>query len=649
MTPGGAGGGRSGDGAAQPGGATNDSGSASASGGVGGVGESGGNPSGAGGRAGGEAMASAGSAGTAGAGASEGCTLYAAPNGSGGECTAQSPCSLFGARDKVRTLNANMTADIEVCLEGGTYELDETFALSESDSVHDSGTNGFDVVYRARHAEQRPLLSGGRAITGFQLHDAGKNIWRAPTAGLSARQLFVNDVRAIRARSKTDYGMVKNDHGFTANTSELAGFKQKTRIELSGELDWRHYRCPVESIDGTNVRLQDPCWSLSQDIKSGWWNFKKVSWVENAYELLDDDGEFYFDEQAELLFYRPRQGEDMATARVIVPVLETLLHARGTLVKPLRNIVFRGIAFAHATWNGSNGSLGYTSRQSGFLHRKLGQYYDSGFYVMPSNLVFEVVENMRFEDNVVRNLGGSGLDIFRASRNNALIGNRFQDISGRAITLGHIDDVDAPDTEVIKGNVIRNNAVFDTGVEYRDCAIIFIGYTEDTLVEHNWLRNGPYTGISLGWGWDSHPDSSAGNNIIRWNRIEDFMRFTFDGSGVYALGVQRGSSVDHNYIYRGLPRGEGIFPDVGASYMFWEWNVIEDVGYQWIHDWSARAHHNTIRHNITNQPNFEHKGGDAKMDVFEDNIVISGDDWPAEALAIKARAGLEPEFAHVAE
>jgi len=443
-------------------------------------------------------------------------------------------------------------------------------------------------------------------------------------------------------------GLTRNDLGFKANTSALASYKNPTRIELAGELDWRHYRCPVQSVSGDQVILQEPCWQLSQDTNGGWWAFKEISWVENAYELLDEEGEFYLDEGEGQLFYKPRQGEDLATVAVVAPVLETLVRGQGTVGSPLRNIVFRGLTFAHGTWHEPSTGVGYTSWQSGFLHRTKGQYYDSGFFVMPSNLVFETVSSLRFEGNVFEHLGASGLDLFHASRDNVIVGNRFEDITGRALTLGHIDDYNVPEAEVIKNNVIRNNYIAHSGVEYRDCSIVFIGYTQGTLLEHNWLRYGPYIGVSLGWGWASHPDSTAGDNIIRWNRIEDFMQHTFDGSGVYALGVQRNSSVDHNYIYRGLPRGEGIFPDQGAAYMAWEWNVIEDVGYQWIHDWSAQAHHNSIQHNITNQPNFEHSGGADKHDIFEHNVVVTDGNWPSEAGEIKAKAGLEPEYAHLA-
>ena len=42
-----------------------------------------------------------------------------------------------------------------------------------------------------------------------------------------------------------------------------------------------------------------------------------VTWIENAYELLDEPGEWYLDRSRHELFYRPRPGEDLATARVV--------------------------------------------------------------------------------------------------------------------------------------------------------------------------------------------------------------------------------------------------------------------------------------------------------------------------------------------
>jgi hypothetical protein len=580
----------------------------------------------------------------------DGCHVYAASGGSGAACSADAACSLEGARDKARTLNANMNEDLVVCLGGGRYELSQTFTLTGMDS----GSNGFKVIYRPLTGAT-PVLSGGQRITNFEVADAARGIYRASVpSGIRSRQLWVNGQRAQRARSADNMGLYFSSdaatvRGFTDDNSRMVGFANQNRIELVGTLDWRAYRCPVESITGTAVRLQDPCWQLSQDIGDrGWWNFKEVIWVENAYELLDEPGEFYLDETALLLYYKPRAGEDLTTAEVIVPVLERLMHGQGSAASKLRDVEIRGLTFAHGTWYDASSARGYTSWQAGFLHRNLNEYYDTNFFPVPSNIEFENIENVRFERNHFLHLGAGAVHIHSNSQNIEFIGNRIEDVSGRGLTIGDIDDVHLPEEQWLKQYSINNNYIARIGVEYHDSVAIFLGYTQDAVVEHNWVRYTPYTGISLGWGWTVRQDQSiARDNIIRYNRVEDFMSMTFDGSGVYALGIQPGSSVDHNYIVRGLPRGEGIFPDQGAAYMDWVWNVIDDVGYEWLHDWSDDAHHNNISNNFTNQPNLTYNGGKA-FDTFENNLVIEGNDWPDAARQIMAEAGLEPAYADLA-
>ena len=55
-----------------------------------------------------------------------------------------------------------------------------------------------------------------------------------------------------------------------------------------------------------------------------------ISWVENAYELLGAPGQFYVDRSAGEVYYVPRSGEDLSTADVELPVLETLVSLSGT-------------------------------------------------------------------------------------------------------------------------------------------------------------------------------------------------------------------------------------------------------------------------------------------------------------------------------
>lgn len=73
-------------------------------------------------------------------------------------------------------------------------------------------------------------------------------------------------------------------------------------------------------------------------------------YLTNAKELLDSEGEWYLDAKASKLYYIPRKGENMNTAEVIVPAVETLLKVEGTPDNPVKDVTFEGITFSYATW-----------------------------------------------------------------------------------------------------------------------------------------------------------------------------------------------------------------------------------------------------------------------------------------------------------
>src|SRR5580693_2698679 len=128
-------------------------------------------------------------------------SIYVAPSGDDANSgTSSHPLkTLEQARDRVRALIPFATGDITVYLQGGVYRLSRPLLLGEPDS----GANGHRVIYAAAPGQQ-PIISGGAAVTGWKLVDAGKNLWMASApAGLqNTRQLFVNGVRATRASGR---------------------------------------------------------------------------------------------------------------------------------------------------------------------------------------------------------------------------------------------------------------------------------------------------------------------------------------------------------------------------------------------------------------------------------------------------------------
>ena len=157
---------------------------------------------GGGGTAGG---GSGGSSGSTGGGAGSGATggvgdgaVYVAPNGddSNPGTLGQPVRTLAKARDLARPRLASMTADLAVYLRAGTYPASSTVTFSNADS----GQNGHYVKYLAYPGE-RPLITGGQPIKGWTVHDAAQNIYSVSGMTARFRQIYVNGVKAVRARS----------------------------------------------------------------------------------------------------------------------------------------------------------------------------------------------------------------------------------------------------------------------------------------------------------------------------------------------------------------------------------------------------------------------------------------------------------------
>ena len=159
--------------------------------------------------------------------AAQAITYYVSPTGSdsnSGSDRNHPFATINHARQVVATINRKMTSNIVVYLLRGTYHESLTFGPK------DSGTNGHNIIYKA-YPGQSPVLSGGKKITGWKLHDSSKNIWQASIpAGFNTRQLYINGVRAHRARgSALPEGSTQTATGYVLpNTSpSQSAFSQR--------------------------------------------------------------------------------------------------------------------------------------------------------------------------------------------------------------------------------------------------------------------------------------------------------------------------------------------------------------------------------------------------------------------------------------
>src|SRR5262249_55750017 len=134
-------------------------------------------------------------------------------------------------------------------------------------------------------------------------------------------------------------------------------------------------------------------------------------WIENAYELLDQPGEWYLDLTMHLISYIPRPGENLATSRVVAGGLESVMRGDGTLDAPVHDIEFDGLTFAYTTWLAPNTRDGFSEEQANQYiagldaGRTQGQCLpglpstcpDHGFFKPPAAVWFRAARHVTFE------------------------------------------------------------------------------------------------------------------------------------------------------------------------------------------------------------------------------------------------------------
>ena len=570
-------------------------------------------------------------------------TLYVAPDGSGSNFSETQPGNLYAARNYIRTIDADMSGDIVVYLYGGVYHLTNSFQLQENATNHDSGTGGFDIIYEA-YPGSVPIISGGTVVTNWSLSNAASNIWRAYVGmNVNSRQLYVNGVHAIRARGPLNPGgFTLTSTGFATINAVMQNWGNITNIELVQRNDWKQLRCPIASINGTNIIMQTPAWNYIAPTPTPGppWNgggvisMTGVTWVENAYELLTSPGMWYLNQTTGYLYYIPRPGENLTNGSVDLPVLEKLIDAQGgSPATPIHNIIFSGVTFEYGTWLLPSTSAGYADNQAGILWSG-----PTNSIKTMGNVSFQTASNIQLTNNVFEHLGGAAIDFGGGAHNNIIIGNHIEDVSSDGILLGEVTDFAVTATNrMTDGNVVEDNYIRRIGEDYDDAVGFWGGYARNTLIEHNDIDNISYSGISLGWGWGTY--SYAANNQIFGNYVGRVMETLFDGGSCYTMSAQSNSLENCNYYKES--GGQGVYWDEGTAYYTGASNVIDNCANDWVWMWTSSIHNNTATNNFSNVGQFNNNGIAC---VVTNTTYVNGNDWPPAAQSIIQNAGLDPGF-----
>ena len=497
------------------------------------------------------------------------------------------------AREWRRLNRPEVSGGIYIRLEEGVYAQRNSLFLRPEDS----GTPDSPTVICAVDGAH-PVISGGVAVTGWKRgcnHPAvpeklKQKIWsaEAPLIGnrrVETRQMWVNGHKVQRAAQFPDGGlerMIDFNPEEQTITIPVSQSVNPERLQNAGQLEmivhqrWAIAILRVKSIDAKDgqavVRFHEPESHLEfahpwpQPVIGGEKGNSSFC-LTNALELLDQPGEWFQEYPSGTIYYYPQADENMETAEVIIPALETLVTIDGTLSRPVKHIQFNGITFAHTSWMRPS-YQGHVTLQGGFplldayklqepgLPEK-AELENQAWITRPETAIrVRGAEHIDFKHCTFRHLSSTGLDYEWAVTASSVEDCQFTDIGGTALLVGafpdggfetHIPFIPADVRELCSHITIRNNIISNVTNEDWGCVGIGTGYVRNMDISHNEVCHLNYSGICVGWGWTSL-ESGMCNNRIEANYVHHFARRLYDAGGLYTLSNQPGSVMRNNRI-----------------------------------------------------------------------------------------------------
>ena len=497
------------------------------------------------------------------------------------------------AREWRRLNRPEVAGGIYIRLEEGVYAQRNSLFLRPEDS----GTPDSPTVICAVDGAH-PVISGGVAVTGWKRgcnHPAipeklKQKIWsaEAPLIGnrrVETRQMWVNGHKVQRAAQFPD-GELERMIDFNPEeqtiTIPVSQSVNPNRLQNAGQLEmivhqrWAIAILRVKSIDAKDgqavVRFHEPESHLEfahpwpQPVIGGEKGNSSFC-LTNALELLDQPGEWFQEYPSGTIYYYPQAGENMETAEVIIPALETLVTIDGTLSRPVKHIQFNGITFAHTSWMRPS-FQGHVTLQGGFplldayklqepgLPEK-AELENQAWITRPETAIrVRGAEHIDFKHCTFRHLSSTGLDYEWAVTASSVEDCQFTDIGGTALLVGafpdggfetHVPFIPVDVRELCSHITIRNNFISNVTNEDWGCVGIGAGYVRNMDISHNEVCHLNYSGICVGWGWTSL-ESGMCNNRIEANYVHHFARRLYDAGGLYTLSNQPGSVMRNNRI-----------------------------------------------------------------------------------------------------
>lgn len=551
-----------------------------------------------------------------------------------------------------------------VLMEPGTYYLDSTLVITP-ELANGNGA----VVIMPAHPGDDVTLSGGQPV---------KVKWRRWKNGIykaklelpySFDQLYINDRQQVRARYPNYDSSAQYYNGSAADAISPERVKtwkhpQGGYVHALHKGEWGGYHYRITGVH--------PDYSLQ--LEGGYQNNRQMGmhasrrFVENIFEELDTAREWYYDQPAKTLYYKPAPGVRLSRATVVVSRLPQAITLKGSANNPVRNVTIAGLRLAHTA------PTFMDTREP--LLRSDWTIYRGGA------ILLDGTEHCTIRDCEFDHNGGNAVFVSNYNRHAAITGCHIHDAGGSGICfvgnpdavrsplfeynesqpLAAIDTVRGPKTNHYPDScTVYNNLIYRIGTIEKQTAGIQLSMAMNISVLHNTIYDVPRAGINVSegtfgghdiayndvfntvletgdhgafnsWGRDRywHPDRGAMNDLTEAHPeliLQDAIyttrlhhnRFRCDHG--WDIDLDDGSS--NYYIYNnvclngGLKLREGFYRTV-------ENNVILNNSFH-PHVWFKNSH-DIFRHNIVTGPykpiGIRYWGDELDFNLFPDKATL---------------------------
>lgn len=527
--------------------------------------------------------------------------IYVSPAGSGkNPGTKEAPLQSIQAAVNLaaKQMNEYWDGPVTVYLAGGVHEISAPIRV----------TGDVQLTIASAPGEQA-VISGGRVLeNAVEGEWNGMRLWTVDLPEVKAskwyfRSLFAGENRRPRAcLPREGFYWMEDVPGhsvkdalfdgasrFIAKEGDMRQFRNLTDAEIHAFHYWTDEHMPIASYDPETrevVSTHQSVFALKDDEMPRFAKYR----VENIFEGLLEQGDWYLDRSEGRLYYLPADGETVENTTLIAPVTEQLLVAEN-----VSGLTVDGVTFAYTDWSiHQNMRPTFPQLKDEILYASAPQ----GNSNLPGVISFTNAKYCAVTRCEIKHVGLYAIDLYYNCKNMRIQGNVMHDMGAGGVKLNGATAAQPREERTQYVTVADNDIGLGGRVFLAGIGVIAL-HANHIRIVHNYIHDLYYSGVSCGWQWN-YDESSCFDNTIEYNHIQSLGHgILSDMGGIYTLSVQPGTKIRWNLIHdieKANYGGWAIYPDEGSSHILIENNVCYDTSSSVFHQHYGRE--NIVRNNI---------------------------------------------------